>query len=174
VNGRGLYPLDFFYLHILFFIKASFMNFQMFLSRDPEDMKIVKDEFEKLATRFEKLLPELDKQKEELLKVQERLVAESAPGYFFTTDWEIDLGVFFDTGKTPAHFDELEFYGLLIFYFNTLQTLINQQLLRVEERLVAAADAQFFHLKDLAEQGNAEAKKAYEELKKLRPGGDKP
>ncbi|MBK8565669.1 MAG: hypothetical protein IPN76_20560 [Saprospiraceae bacterium] len=106
--------------------------------------------------------------------MQERLVEEADPGYFFTTDWEIDLGVFFDTGKTPAHFDELEFYGLLIFYFHTLKTIMTQRLLKVEERLVAAADVQFFHLKDLAEQGNAEARKAYEELKKLRPGGDKP
>lgn len=150
------------------------MNFQMFLSRDPEDMKIANVEFDKLATRFEKLLPELAEQREELLKVQERLVKEGDPGYFFTTDWEIDLGVYFDTGKTPAHFDELEFYGLLIFYFHILKTITDQRRLKIEERLVARADAYFFHVKDLAEQGNDEAKKVYEELKKLRPGGDKP
>lgn len=150
------------------------MNFQMFLSRDPEVMKIAMAEFDKLAARIESLLPELAKRREELLEVQKRLAAEPDRGYFFTTDWEIDLGVFIDTGKTPAHSDELEFYGLLIFYFHIMQAHLTHERQKVEDRLVAAADAYFFHVRDLANQGNEEARKVYEELKKLRPGGDKP
>ncbi|GEM_PF-2933250 len=150
------------------------MNLDMIMSRDTRAFEVWKAEFEKLTVRVTEILPTLAERREEILKEQERYLEDEAGGYFLTTDWEIDLGVFLDTGNTPSHYSELEFYARILFYSQIMQGVIRKRLLELEERLVSAADYFFFHVKDLAEQGNEEAKKVYEELKILRQGLDKP
>lgn len=150
------------------------MNLKMILSRDPKDHAVMTAELDKLTARLKEVLPTLADRREELLKEQERYLEDEAGSYFLTTDWEIDLGVYLDTGKLPSHYRDLEFYARMVFYAQILQKVTMSRYQEIEERLVAAADIQFFHLKDLAEQGDEKAREMYEELKKLRPGGDKP
>ncbi len=150
------------------------MNLEMILSRDTRDQAVVTAELEKLTVRLKEILPTLTEHREEILKEQERFLEDEAGGYFLTSDWEIDLGVFLDTGKTPSHYSELEFYARMLFYNQIMYNVTQQKYKEVEDRLVAAADIQFFHLKDLAEKGDEKARIMYEELKKVRPGGDKP
>ena len=150
------------------------MNFEMLLSRAPQDHVVAEAELIKLIGRIKEVVPSLANRREEVLKEQQRLVDEGDNDYFFTSDWEIDLGVFLDTGKLPSNFTDLEFYARLLLYSQIMRLLLIRRYQAIEDKVVAHFDNYFFHVKDLAEQGDEEARKIYEELKKLRPGGDKP
>ncbi len=147
------------------------MNLKMLLSRNPEDVKILNAEMNKLTARLDEVLPSLEERREEFM--QEQLDVADNEAYFQTTDWEIDLGIFSDTGRLPSGYSDLKFYARLLHYMQYMRDITHRHLLEIENKLLATADYVFFHIKDLAEQGNPEACKAYEELKKLRPGGDK-
>ncbi len=147
------------------------MNLKMLLSRNPEDVKILNAEMNKLAARLDEVLPSLEERREEFM--QEQLDVADNEAYFQTTDWEIDLGIFSDTGRLPSGYSDLKFYARLLHYIQSMRNATLRRFEEMEEKLLASADYFFFHLKDLAEQGNPEARKAYEELKKVRPGGDK-
>ncbi len=121
---------------------------------------------------MEEILPSLQERREDFLK--EQLEVKDNEAYFQTTDWEIDLGIFMDTGRLPSGSSDLKFYARLLHYMQYMRDITHRRLLEIENKLLVTADYFFFHIKDLAEQGNPEARKAYEELKKLRPGGDKP
>lgn len=99
-------------------------------------------------------MPTLADRREELLKEQNHQVDEKSHDYFLTSDWEIDLGVYLDTGKTPSHYSDLKFYARLLLYLKIMQEIMVRSYQKVEDKLVAAADTQFFFQKDLAEQGD--------------------